>query len=204
MTPSPDKTRAAVLLYPGCIFFEIALLAEALAKHLSLRYLTPDGAPHAASNGSVLRADGAYAELEKEDWAAVLVPGGDPGSIIPDGLADAGLQSAAGRGAVIASICGGNLVLAAAGALRGRRATHNYTDAYAPAEAVAFTAPFWRGVEYQHRDVVRDGNIITAMPWAYVEYAATVLMALGLMDAAENEAFCLAHGPRLGQEREPS
>ena len=204
MIPSPDKTRVAVLLYPGCIFFGIALLAEELARHLSLRYLTPDGAPHAASNGAMLSADGAYTELEEGDWAAVLVPGGDPDSIIPDGLASAGLQAAAGRGAVIASICGGNLVLAAAGALRGKRATHNYNDDYAPAEAVAFTAPFWLGVEYQLRDVVRDGNIITAMPWAYVEYAATALMALGLIDAAESEAFCLAHGPRLGQERKPS
>lgn len=194
----------AVLLYPGCVFFEIALLAEELAGHAEIFYLTPNGGEHAASNGAMLRADGAYAMLERERWDAVLVPGGDPGSIIPDGLADAGLQAAARQGAVIAGICGGNLVLAAAGLLKGRRATHNYTAEHAGHEAAAFTEPFWRGIEYCARDVVKDGNIITALPWAYVECAAAVMTSLGWMDEAGRAAFYRRHGPRLEWEKEAS
>ncbi|UTH76774.1 DJ-1/PfpI family protein [Chromobacterium sp. IIBBL 290-4] len=149
-----------------------------------------------------MQADGAFPELERRAWRAVLVPGGDPGSIIPDGLATAGLNAAHAQGALIASICGGNLVLAAAGLLKDRRATHNYTADYAGPETAAFTEPYWRGVDYRHCDVARDENLITAMPWAYVEWTATVLAALGLMNAADRQAFMRRHGPRLGPERE--
>ncbi|POZ62481.1 DJ-1/PfpI family protein [Chromobacterium alticapitis] len=198
MPSSQISKPIAVLLYPGCIFFEIALLAEELAGHAPLRYLTPDGEAHSASNGAVLAADGDDSALERGAWAAVLVPGGDPGSIVPDGLANAGLRAAAGQGAVVAGICAGNLVLAAAGLLKGRRGTHNYTVDDASPAAVALTVPYWRGMEYFRCDVVIDGRIVTAMPWAYVEFAATVMSALNLMDAAARDAFHRRHGPRLG------
>ncbi|MGC4076609.1 MAG: hypothetical protein QM702_06155 [Rubrivivax sp.] len=37
--------HVAVLVYPGCIFFEIALAAEVLAGRCTLSCCTPDGEP---------------------------------------------------------------------------------------------------------------------------------------------------------------
>lgn len=175
--------NVAVLLYPGCIFFEVALAAEVLAARARLQWLTPDGATHEASNGSRISADGAYDRLLHERYDAVLVPGGDPGSILlPHPQPAAGLQAQAEGGALVAGICAGNLVMAACGLLRGRRGTHNYTAEHASAEAVAAVAQHWDGLQFERADLVTDGALITAQPWAYRAYAAAVARALGVLD----------------------
>ena len=178
--------EAAVLLYPGCIFFEVALAMETLAPHLHLRIVTPEGKPHRASNGAVMAADGDLAMLEADVVQAVLIPGGDPWSLLRPTLAPGpALRRQAEAGAIVAGICAGNLVMAASGLLRGRRGTHNYTPEYAPPENVAATAAFWSGMQFERANVVEDGNLITAQPWAYRQYAAALGRRLGVLTEAE-------------------
>ncbi|QTN27937.1 DJ-1/PfpI family protein [Rhodoferax sp. AJA081-3] len=172
------RRKVAVLLYPGCIFFEVALATELLAKSFDVLFFTPDGMQHLASNGSVLQAFGSYADLESLEVACVLIPGGDPGSIIPQNTATQCLQAASARGSVMAGICAGNLVLASAGLLRGVRATHNYTLEHATPEAVQATESFWEGIVFERADTVVDGRFITAQPWACVKFAAAVARSL--------------------------
>lgn len=188
-----NRRLVAVLLYPGCIFFEVALAAETLAKMMELRFFTPEGEDHHSSMGCVIRASGSYDELTSLQAEALLIPGGDPGSIIPGGLATAAIRALHDRGAVVAGICAGALVMASAGLLKGIRATHNYTQEYASPEAVAFTAPYWEGMVYERRDVVVDGRLITAMPWAYAEFSAAVALALGAMSETEAQALVARH-----------
>jgi putative intracellular protease/amidase len=66
----------AVLLYPGCIFFEIAAAVELLAQHGRVQYFTPDGELHDSSNDACILAAGSYADLAGLAMDAVLVPGG--------------------------------------------------------------------------------------------------------------------------------
>jgi transcriptional regulator GlxA family with amidase domain len=174
--------EVAVLLYPGCIFFEIALAVETLAEHLSVRYYTPDGQTHRASNGAHIEASGDFASLATARVAAVLIPGGDPRSIVsPELLAAPALRAQAERGALLAGICAGSLVLASAGLLKGRRATHNYTAEHASPEKVAATAAFWNGMDFERANLVQDGQTITAQPWAYRQFAAAVAKHLGVL-----------------------
>jgi len=194
----------AVLLYPGCVFFEIALAAEILAGRFRVRYYSPAGEPHTASNGATVAADGSYAELTRARTAAVLVPGGDPGSImVPNALASAALQAQAAAGSLMAGICAGNLVLAAAGLLRGRRGTHNYTAEYAPPQAVEATAPHWQGLRFVRADLVEDGPIITAQPWAYRQYAAAVARRLGVIGVDEASDL-ISYPTRLRRDGSPA
>jgi putative intracellular protease/amidase len=193
----------ALLLYPGCIFFEVALAAETLAgAGARLRWYMPDGAPLTASNGARIAADGDLAALAHAPADAVLLPGGDPGGLlVPRDIASAALQAQAARGALMAGICAGGLLLAAAGLLRGRRGTHNYTAEHAPPEVVATVAPYWQGMRFECADLVEDGPVITAQPWAYRRYAATVARRLGLLDAAAAEA--LVRQPERAYARAP-
>lgn len=188
--------EVAVLLYPGCIFFEIALAVDTLAQHMPVRYFTPDGRDHVASNGAHIRADGDFRALARCSAAAVLVPGGDPGSIIvPERLATIPLQAQAQAGVLLAGICAGSLVLASAGLLNGRRGTHNYTAEYASAEQVDSTSELWKGMLFERADLVEDGQFITAQPWAYRAYAAAVARRVGVLSqdaAAQLEAY-VAH-----------
>ncbi|MFY7856903.1 MAG: DJ-1/PfpI family protein [Rubrivivax sp.] len=175
-----------VLLYPGCIFFEIALAAEVLAARYSLRYLTPDGGDLTASNGLRLRSDGAFDRLDAPTPAAVLVPGGDPRSVLePPHPALPRLRALADAGVTVAGICAGNLVLAAAGVLRGRRGTHNYTAEHAPQAVVAAVAPFWQGLTFERADLVEDGPVITAQHWADRDLAALLGQRLGVLDPVQ-------------------
>lgn len=180
----------AAILYPGCVFFEIALAVEVLASKRRVDYFTQDGAAHRASNGVVIEAAGDFAALAAAEIAAVLVPGGDPRSILlPVPLASPALRAQFDKGALIAGICAGNLVIAAAGLLAGRRATHNYTPRYANAEQVRMTAPYWHGINYVEADLVQDGRVITAMPWAYRRFAARVARELSVLDETEAAAL---------------
>lgn len=174
----------AVLLYPDCAFFEIALAAEVLAAHFEILYFTPEGAEHRASNGALLQPAGGYGELPQRDPAAVLIPGGDPGSImLPENRARDGLLAAAEHGALLAGICAGNLVLASTGLLRGKKGTHNYTPEHAPPGHVEATRHIWEGMVFVRANVVVDGSFITAQPWAYRDYAAAVAQQLGVLSA---------------------
>ena len=195
---SGERPTVGVLLYPGCIFLEIAAAVELLAPRCRLLYATPDGSDFPASNGSLLRPQASYTDLAAVPLQAVLVPGGDPGSIVPTGAARAALQAAAAGGALLAGICAGALVLADAGLLRGRRGTHNYTAEFATPEAVDFIAPYWDGLRYERADLVLDGRIITAQPWAHVRFAATVARELGLLSAEQAEAHVAYHRRQLG------
>lgn len=181
------RRKAAVLLYPGCVFFEVALAAEALAGSMQVSFYTPDGESHCCSTGAVISSAGSYkvAEGEVEELGIVLVPGGDPGSIIPESKAGHLLRLARSHDAVICGICAGVLVMASAGLLAGVRMTHNYTAEFASREAVAFTEKYWEGCIYERADVIVDQDMITAKPWAYVEFAAVVALAARAMSPAQ-------------------
>jgi len=116
---------AAVVLYPGCVIFEIAAVVELLARSCEVNYFAPDRNVHCASNGARLLPHGSYSDLAARTVDCVLVPGGNPDSILEPGSANECLFGASRQGALMAGICAGNLVLARAGLLVGRRATHN-------------------------------------------------------------------------------
>jgi putative intracellular protease/amidase len=178
--------QVAVLLYPRCVFFEVALAAQVLASRFPLVYLTPDGADHHSSTGALIVSDGAFDTLIDHELAAVLIPGGDPHSIlVPQHKALSSLVELANRDVLLAGICAGNLILAAAGVLKGRRGTHNYTSEHADAENVDATTKYWDGMVFERANLVKDGCIITAQPWAYREYAAAVAQVLGVLTSDE-------------------
>ncbi len=106
-----------------------------------------------ASYGLRCEPEAAFPGAPRVD--VLVVPGG-PGAraVAKDPVALAYLRAAYDRGATISSVCTGALVLAAAGLLRGRRATTHWA---ALDELRAFD-----GVVVEHRKVIDEGRVVTA------------------------------------------
>lgn len=127
MNKSSEKSIVAIL-YPGCIFFELALALELLAEKYKIIFASPDGSNHHASNGSIIQAHTSYEKIDLTNCSAVLIPGGDPKSIKDNKAIDDVIQSANKKGLWLAAICAGPLVLAKANILKGKKVAHGYND----------------------------------------------------------------------------
>lgn len=125
--------------------FDVQLVALDPHRAVTCAYgltITPDGAPRGDAEivvfpggGWVGRAEkGVRAEVESQRWKALI-------------------QQAESRRAVLASVCTGAIILAAAGALKGRRAATHH-NAWSDLEAA--------GATLVRERVVDDGDRVTA------------------------------------------
>ncbi len=107
-------TRVSARARAGATAFEVVLLSR-------------DGTPVVARNGFVMTPHHALSEAPVLDVA--IVPGGVHDEVEADDTIRAWVRSAAGDAEVVASVCTGAFVLAAAGLLDGREVTTHWEDA---------------------------------------------------------------------------
>jgi putative intracellular protease/amidase len=170
------KTKALIVFYPNCIEFEAILAAQVLhEENLTIDIATPDGADYLGPSGINLRATHRYAEVDPGEYQVVIVPGGDTKSVLDNEILIGILQIANAAGAAFGAICAGPLLLARAGLLKGRHFTHGYGS--------NSQLPDWKDGTYEDQPVVVDGNIVTAKPQAYIDFAIEVLYAAGLHES---------------------
>ncbi|GAA3338725.1 DJ-1/PfpI family protein [Amorphoplanes nipponensis] len=134
--------------------------------------------------GLTLTATGAYAGLPHPD--VIVVPGG-PGTA--EAMRDPQLRDwlVAARPRWTTSVCSGSLVLAAAGLLRGRRATSHW----AVRDALAGF-----GAEPVEQRVVTDGPVITAAGVsAGIDMALTLLARLRDDETAQTVQLAIEYAP---------
>jgi 4-methyl-5(b-hydroxyethyl)-thiazole monophosphate biosynthesis len=187
------KTKALVIFYPECIEFEAILAAQALhGENLAIDIATPDGTDYLGPSGIALRATHSYADVHAEEYRVIIVPGGDTKSVLENETLIGILRTANHAGATFGAICAGPLLLARAGLLKGRRFTHGYGP-YSP-------LPYWKEGSYEDQPVVVDGNIVTAKPQAYIDFAIEVLYAAGLRESWVVES--LRKSGRLAEDPE--
>lgn len=122
------------------------------------------------SHGVAMVADCLIEACDFGDAAALVLPGGMPGSLTlcrHEGLR-AALVAQYERGGIVAAICAAPMVLASVGILRGRRAT-----IYPGMEG------HLDGAEYVERQVTVDGNVTTGYgPGAAYDFGYTLLAQL--------------------------
>lgn len=134
------------------------------------------------SRGVRLRADLPWDEAWLAASALLVVPGGMGGmqALRADARVLEQLRRAAREERLVAAVCAGPLVLAAAGILEGRRAT-----CYPGLESQL------HAVEHRCTAVVRDGNVITSQgPGTAMAFAVELVRAL----AGDTTAHDVAQG----------
>lgn len=181
-SPSPGRSfEIGFLLYPGVTLLDVAGPLEVLARlpGVRVRLIARHAGPIRCESGSELTAD---TLLDSDPSLDVLVVPGGPGidTLLDDEPHVTFVRQAVDRGKIVASVCTGALLIGAAGALDGRRATTHwrYLDLLASfgAQAVA-------------KRVVVDGNIITA---AGVSAGIDMALSLAARLAGEEEAARIA------------
>ncbi len=192
------KEKVVVTLYPGCISFEVALTAELLSEKYQILNATPDGRDLTDSTGLPLKAQLSYADVKLEDCRAVLVPGGNPDSLIQNKEIDRILTEANQAGLLIGGICAGPSVLGKAGILKGRKIAHGYGK-----KQLDYLKDIFRGVTLTDELFVIDGNIVTAKPEAHIDFAVEIGCRLDVVDADKSGRLKEYYRGTLGRKIRP-
>lgn len=186
-----DSMSAAVLLYEGCTITEVAEIATRLANwDVNVQFVAPSIEEIRDQSGLRMIPDRALGDVDPSGLTVVLVPGGNPDSVRDDAAVSAWLRQADESGVLVAAICAGVTLVASAGLVAGRRITHNMRSPWAPPELAESVEVLWAGAVVEPDrtiGVVRDGNLISALPNAPVEFAMEILVAIGLYDRRRAE-----------------
>ncbi len=157
--------------------FEDSELSEPLrqlqAKGVAVDTAAPRKGPITGKHGRTVEAGLALGEVRPENYDLLVLPGGKaPASLQRDTQAVAIASAFLAAGKPVAAICHGPQVLIPSGLLAGRSAT--CFRGMAPELKSA-------GVDYQDREVVVDGNLITSrQPADLPAFMQAIFAALGL------------------------
>lgn len=180
-------TRVLVPLAPGFEEIEAVSIIDVL-RRAGLEVVTaavPEAGETAApervtgSHGIALHADARLDVLQPQDFDALVLPGGEPGTtnLAASPHVQECLRAFARADKPRAAICAAPRVLAAAGQLRDLEAT-----SHPSVEPILRRA----GASYRQDRVVRAGRILTSRgPGTALEFSLELLRVLGHADAAE-------------------
>jgi putative intracellular protease/amidase len=163
--------RVGVLVYEGCVQFEVMLAAFFVQQRGEVYTYGLEMRDFRSAEGFRLRPDHLLDELNPDAVDAFIIPGGDPNGIMDRDVLTAKLQALNADGKLVAAICAAPIHLSRAGILEGRRFT---SSVYGERQGDFSTGT------YVDEDLVEDGNIITAWPNAYVDFAIAVADRLNI------------------------
>lgn len=183
----PRRPVVALLLYPGLTLLDLVAPYQALGLSMDVHLVWKDLEPVKDDISAAVLPTTSFADCP-EDLDLLLIPGG-MGQVDVNGD-DEVLEFVADRGAkarYVASVCGGSLILGAAGLLRGYRAATHWI-------ARDLLAAY--GAENVNERVVIDRNRITGG-------GVTAGLDLGLVVIAEMLGEEIAKVTQLRLEYDP-
>ena len=174
--------RIAVLLYPNFSLQEITCLTSALTVWFEekLDFLASKKEPYISEEGLSALPSATFEEVNPAEYDLVILTGTvNPLPALYDEALINFLRKIDVEKTVVASISSSPLFLAKAGLLDKRKFTAGFfmqmTEVF----------PFIKKKNFVHKPVVEDGNIITAIGFAFREFAERTLNKLGF-DVGEN------------------
>lgn len=180
--------RACVLLANGFEEIEALTVVDVLRRAgVDVKMLSLSGRRVTGAHDIAVVADQTLAAAAAETWDAVVLPGGMPGSdtLRKNARVRALVRSQFESGRLVAAICAAPMALAAAGILRGRRAT-----CYPGCEGEL------DGAKVVRQRVVSDRNVVTSRgPGTALEFALVLAEKL----AGKKTASTLRKGMLVGR-----
>ena len=171
-------SRIGVLLATGFEEIEAVTIIDVLRRaELDVVLVGVDGENVRGAHGLQVSTELSLAEAGKEDWSAIVLPGGLPGATNlrdnPEVIAL--IQSTSSGGGRLAAICAAPIVLGRAGVLQGRKATcyPGFEDGL-------------DGAECSEESVIVDGNITTSRgPGTSLDFSLSLVAQLKDQETAD-------------------
>lgn len=179
------KPEVAMLLYPGVTLLDLIGPQAVLAPSCNVHVVWKNTDPLETDSGIVLQATSTLENCPK-DLDVLFVPGGEF-SVMEDTEVLQFLADRGSRAKYITSVCGGSVVLAAAGLLQGYKATSHWSAR----DALALF-----GAEPVEARVVTDRNRISGGGvTAGIDFGLVLLSTLLNTDVAKMSQLALEYDP---------
>ncbi|MFP4484774.1 MAG: DJ-1/PfpI family protein [Spirochaetaceae bacterium] len=184
-------SRPAIILYDQCSLSEIMdFLSLFQNTNPTLIVAGAHDATIRTVEGLTLAVDAAIPDADTAEYNPVVITGGDVAAAVHDERLRSFLRAAHDETeAVVGGICNGVWLMAAAGLLDGKRCTHTgHPSCGAPDEVIATAKPLFENAHYIPENLVVDGRLVTAKPWASGEFTVQVAWLSGLISEDEVES----------------
>ena len=161
--------------------WEYAFLASALmgqildrTSHYDVKTVSLRREPVRSIGGFTVLPDYSVDDLLPEDFAGLILIGGNSWRTPEAELAAPLLRRAAAQDKVVAAICDATSFAGRHGLLNGKKHTANTLESLIEGAGEGYSGQ----ADYQNEQAVRDGNLITANGTAYLEFTREALGAL--------------------------
>ena len=169
--------KCGILYYDGFSEFEVVIALQNLAPKAEILGVGLEKRPYVSEEKQMFLPAVALSEARADDFDIFLIPGGDASPLLTSVDLKAFLNALKDKGKIVAAICGGVLLLGAFGMLQGKRFTGEAREFEYSAEDLV---RYFQGATYTGEDVVVDGNIVTGMGQAFVEFGIEVADLAGV------------------------
>ena len=175
--------KVLCLIYPNFSLYEITALTSTLALSfdITIDYVASDHSIVVSEDGLPCQPTKTLDQIRIEEYSCVILPGMiNIGPALQDEKLISFLRDLGERDVLIAAISSAPLLLAKAGLLKDTKFTggiwQNFFDYF----------EFLPRENFQPKLVMQDKQIITAIGFAYQEFARKVILRLGLAENTDN------------------
>lgn len=168
--------KIAVLIYPHFSLQEISTLTSTLALWFGEKpdFIGSELIPYPSEDGFMVVPTKKYSEVNANDYDCIILPGmSNPLPALHDKHVIDFLSGITRNDLIIAAISSSPILLAKSGKLSDRKFTAGFFM------QMVETFPFIQKENFVHQPILEDGNYITAIGFAFREFAQLVLKRLG-------------------------
>ena len=175
--------KVLCVIYPNFSLYEIATLTSTLALSfdITIDYVASDYSIVISEDGLPCQPTKILDQICIEEYSCIILPGMvNIGAALQDEKLNSFLRELGEQDILIAAISSAPILLSKAGLLNDTKFTggiwQNFFDYF----------EFLPRENFQPKLVVQDKNIITAIGFAYQEFARKVILGLGLAENTDN------------------
>lgn len=172
--------KIAILYYDGFVEFEIALACLMFGKE-DLFSIALDKRDYYSEGKQHFIVDKVITDIDASEIDLLIIPGGDPNLLADKTELKLFISALLKNGKKVAGICGGAVLLAQYGFLKGLRCTGNSSGIDVNQEEYTY----FKDALLQEEPVVVDGQIITSTAQGFIEFAMILSKEMGILKTDE-------------------